>query len=478
MSHFSGRNVEIERIFNSFNSSKATLNVIRGRRRIGKSRLIKELSNQKKKINLVYLTSTPPVDGMSDEEERKLYSEQVKLELGLSYLPPHQSWVELFEFIASQCIKKNTILAIDEVNWLATKQPSFMSSFFLLWERTFSHKNNFMVILSGSLSSWIEQNIIMNKGFVGRISLDIILKELTLDDLPKFFGDSIHKCSHFDLMKMISAVGTVPRYLEELNLTKTAETNLKTIAFTKGGFLYDEFELMFYDLFSKKNKLYRNILETIGLSKSLLTPKDVINKLGKTYAGRDSEAFNVLEESGFIKKQYLWNLKTQSPSPKSYVLRLTDNYTVFYFRAIVKVKLKEMNTGLALLPNNISSLLGLQFENVTLNNLAFILHKLHISESEVVFAGGYTQSATKIRKGCQVDLLIQTTRRIYVCECKLYSDEIGKSIVSEVKQKLERIVQVRGCTYHPVLIHANSVADTVVDTEFFDEIIDMTSAFD
>lgn len=477
MNRFAGRKSEIERILGSFNSRKGTLNVIRGRRRIGKTRLIRELANQRKKVVLRYLTSTPPDKRMSDEDERIAYSEQVKTVFSLSYTPPHGTWVELFEFIADICSDKNTILAIDEINWLATKSPSFMSSFFYLWESRFTHKKNFIVILSGSLSSWIEENIIMNKGFVGRISLDLVLKELDLTDMPTFFGDRIHRTSRFDLIKMISAIGTVPRYLEELNLSNTAERNLKEIAFTKGGFLYDEFEQMFYDLFSKKNKLYRNILETIGLSRDLLTPREVMERIGKTYTGRDSEAFNVLDESGFIKKQYLWNLQKQSRT-RFFVLRISDNYTALYFRAIMKVKEKEINTSVVTLPNNLPSLLGLQFENIIHNNIVFLLDKIGIDGSEVIFAGGYTQQATKTRKGCQVDLLIQTKRRIYICECKLFSNEIDKSIISEVQRKLDHIVSVKGTTYHPVLIHANTVSDNVIDSDYFDAIIDMTVAFD
>jgi len=71
-----------------------------------------------------------------------------------------------------------------------------MSIFFELWENQFTQKKSFMIILSGSLSSWIEENILMNKGFVGRISVSITLKELALHDLPTFFGARIKKAPH------------------------------------------------------------------------------------------------------------------------------------------------------------------------------------------------------------------------------------------------------------------------------------------
>ncbi|MGI9278883.1 MAG: AAA family ATPase [Endozoicomonas sp.] len=202
---FAGRKKEIKQLLDSFSRRKGTLNVIRGRRRIGKTRLIKELPNFGKNITLRYLTSSPPDAKVTDAEERRQYAEQVKSQFELTYMPPHSSWRELFAFISDLCNEKKTILAIDEVNWLATRSPGFVSVFFELWENQFTQKKEFMIILSGSLSSWIEENILMNKGFVGRVSVAITLKELALNELPEFFGSRIRKTPTIDLVKMLSA---------------------------------------------------------------------------------------------------------------------------------------------------------------------------------------------------------------------------------------------------------------------------------
>lgn len=471
---FAGRKKEIKQLLDSFNRAKGTLNVIRGRRRIGKTRLIKELPNFGKNITLRYLTSSPPSGKMSDADERQQYAEQVKAQFNLSYMPPHSSWRELFSFISDLCTEKSTvtktILAIDEVNWLATKSPAFMSMFFELWENQFTQKKGFMLILSGSLSSWIEENVLMNKGFVGRISVVITLKELALNDLPVFFGARIKKTPTIDLIKMLSAVGAVPRYLEELDLTKTAEANLYRLAFDKSGFLHDEFEKMFYDLFSRENKFYRNILKTIGDSRQLLTAKELSAKMGLTYSGRYTKAIEVLEEVGFVKRQNTWDISSRKVG-KKYILRLNDNYTAFYFRAIAKTRAAGLIQSEP--PKNLASLLGLQFENLVYNNIAFILTRLNIEMKDVFFAGPYVQTSTTRRQGCQVDLLIHAKNRVYVCECKLYSGEIGKAITSEVAAKISRIPKIKGISFHPVLIHGNIVADSVMEEDYFDEIIDL-----
>lgn len=467
---FAGRKQEIKQLLSSFNSNKGTLNVIRGRRRIGKTRLIRELPSAGRNITLRYLTSTPPSIKVSDADERKQYAEQVKDQFSLNYMPPHTTWRELFSFIGDLCATKRTILAIDEVNWLATKSPAFMSTFFELWENQFTRKKNFMIILSGSLSSWIEENILMNKGFVGRVSVTITLKELSLNELPDFFGSRIRTTPTIDLIKMLSAVGAVPRYLEELNLAQTAETNLSQLAFEPSGFLYDEFEKMFYDLFSKENKFYRNILETISQSPQRLSARELAAKMGLTYSGRYTSAISVLEAVGFIKRQHTWDIARKQQG-KKYTLSISDNYTAFYFRAIAPAKTPGRIQ--AKTPANLASLLGLQFENLVHNNILFILEQLHIKPTDVVFAAPFLQTATTRRQGCQIDLLIQARNRVYVCECKLHTSEIPYAIIAEVEAKIARLPNTKGISFHPVLIHGHLVAESVIETDYFDAIINL-----
>ena len=473
---FAGRKKEIQLLLGSFNRNKGSLCVLRGRRRIGKTRLIKELPSHISKeagkgVILRYLTSAPPELKVTDDQERRLYAEQIKAEFSLSYMPPHSTWRELFSFLGDACSEKKTILAIDEVNWLATRSPDFVAVLFELWERQYSQKPQFMLLLSGSLASWMKENILMNKGFVGRVSISITLRELVLKDMSEFFGSRLSKTPGIDVIKMLSALGGVPRYLEELDLKQTAETNLERIAFNEAGMLHDEFEKLFYDLFSKENKFYRRILETVAESSALLSPKELAHKMGLTYSGRYTSAIKVLTEVGFLRQQSTWNLSTKKSGAKS-VVRLNDNYTAFYFRAIQKNKLRPGSTGGK--PKNLASLLGLQFENLAFNNRQFIFEQLNINPADVLFAGPYFQTTTAKRKGCQIDLLIQLRNRVYICECKLSTSEIPGSVISEVSDKISKLSNPKGVSFHPVLIHANIVAESVYEEDYFDAIIDMS----
>ena len=352
----------------------------------------------------------------------------------------------------------------------ATRSKDFIPVLFELWERQFSTKPQFMLILSGSLASWMEENILMNKGFVGRVSVSITLRELELIDMKEFFGGRLQRTPSFDVIKMLSAVGGIPRYLEELDLRQTAETNLEQLALEEVGMLYDEFEKMFYDLFSQENRFYRRILEVVSASSELLTPKALASAMGVAYSGRTTRALKVLSEVGFLRQQNTWDLSLRKLGTAS-VVRINDNYTAFYFRAILRQKHLDSQAGGKL--KNLPSLLELQFENLVYHNRQYIFEQLNINPSDVLYAGNYLQTPTSARRGCQIDFLIHVKNRIYVCECKLSGVEVPVSVIEEVGQKISRLKHPRGVSFHPVLIHANSVSDGVIDADFFDTVIDM-----
>lgn len=474
MSKFVGRKNEIKKILDSFNTRKGVLNVIRGRRRIGKTTLIKELNNQRKGITLRYLTSPPPRKDVTDEAERKTYAQQVKTEFQLNYTPPHDTWQELLYFIVSQCNGRRTILAIDEVNWLGRNSETPIENvLWEVWERECSQKSGFMMILAGSLATWLDENIISHEGFVGRITETLTLKELKFNHIREFFGNQIDKSPQVDIIRLLCAYGGVPLYLEQIDLKQTVEENLERVAYSESGSLHSEFDKMFNELFSEENKTYRNLLEAIGNSPRLLSAKEVCDRAGITYSTYALKLLKTLCSTGFIKLETTWNIKTQKCG-KHQRYRITDNYTAFYFRSIKKYADKFVHTGVHQPVGNIASILGLQFENLVLNNIEYILKELGINNS--IYIGSYFQTQTLRQKACQIDVLIHTRSRIYICECKLLAVEVKTEIIREVQTKMDKLTKDKKLSVYPVLIHANGVVDSVENSDFFYRIIDLRDA--
>ena len=120
------------------------------------------------------------------------------------------------------------------------------------------------MILCGSMSSWIERNIINSTGFWGRTSLNLTLQELPLSTYNQFWAPRENLVSSYEKCKILSVTGGVPKYLEEVHSEWSNEENIKALCLGKESFLFKEFTHIFSDLFSKKSAVYKKIVERLA----------------------------------------------------------------------------------------------------------------------------------------------------------------------------------------------------------------------
>ena len=124
------------------------------------------------------------------------------------------------------------------------------------------------------------------------------------------------------------------------------------------------------------------------------------------------------------------------------------------------------------------SVMGLQFENLVMNNLKKLCKILRIDISEISNAGPFFQRKTQRMKGCQIDLLIQTKHNtLYVCEIKFSTSEVKSSVIEEMEKKIESLSVPKGFSIRPVLIHVNGVSQTIKESEVFNDIVDFSQFF-
>ena len=179
-------------------------------------------------------------------------------------------------------------------------------------------------------------------------------------------------------------------------------------------------------------------------------------------------------ESGFLARDYSWSLTTGKRLQSSRY-RVRDNYLRFYLKYIFPHKEQIESTQLQRLPQGWLSIMGIQFENLVINNGPIVCKILGISPEDVIIANTYFQTAGIRKRGCQIDYLIQTQFRcLYVCEVKFRQTVIGVEVIEEVKEKLHRLQLPRGFSCRPVLIHVNGVSEDVVESGYFARIIDMS----
>jgi len=149
-----------------------------------------------------------------------------------------------------------------------------------------------------------------------------------------------------------------------------------------------------------------------------------------------------------------------------------DNYSRFYFRCI-KPNRAAVERGAARLPAGSDGIFGLQFENLILKNRAAVWSRLGIHADEIVFDNPFWQTATRRTSGCQIDYMIQCRNNtVYVCEMKFSKQSIGRAVISEVENKIRKLAKPRNFSFRPILIHVNGVEPQVLDSRYFDDVID------
>lgn len=473
---FIGRKKELEPLELPLKKKSTSLVVIRGRRRVGKSRLIKEFVSDK---NSRVFSGLPPVPGITKQRQLDAFSVQLSQNLSMPKMQVYE-WIEHFTFLGNQAKGKKLIIVLDEISWMGSEDEDFLGQLKTAWDLHLSDNPDLILILCGSVSSWIEENILQSTGFVGRISLDMVLDEISVEESGEFWGSRRNKVSAYEKFKILSVTGGVPKYLEEIIPSQSSEDNIQRLCFQSEGLLFREFDNIFSDLFSKKATTYGNVAKT--LDHSSLSLDEISEKLGIEKSGYLSKCLDDLALAGFIQEDCTWNLSTKEES-RLKKFRLKDNYLRFYLRYIEPNKdriSKDLfdSKSFMYLPGW-ESVMGLQFENLVLNNLKSISKILRIDLLEISNAGPFFQRKTKRQKGCQIDLLIQTKHKtLYVCEIKFSSSEIKSSVIEEMEKNIERMSIPKGTSIRPVLIHVNGVSQAVMESEVFNDIVDFSQFFD
>lgn len=464
---FYGRQDELDRLNRLLKKKTSSLVVIKGRRRIGKSRLIQEFS---KDFKTYIFTGLPPTKETTAQMQREYFVQQMERLLGLKGIKT-DDWGNIFWHLSKAVQKGVVVVVLDEINWMGSLDETFLGKLKSEWDLNFKGNPRLLMILSGSVSSWIDQNILSSTGFLGRLSLELTLDELPLPICNLFWRKKSGYISAYDKFKILAVTGGVPRYLEEIDPGLSAEENIHNLAFRKGGLLVEEFDRIFSDLFSQRTGRYKQIIQS--LREGPATLQQIARAIKMEKGGVLSEYLTDLVETGYVVQDYTWNIKSVRRSNLC-KFRLRDNYLRFYLRYIEPLR-DKIEKNRVTEPPAWTTIMGLQFENLVLNNVQFIHRRLGIEPKEIILDNPYFQKPSKTHEGCQIDYLIQTKFKVlYLCEIKFSKEPLGRSIVKEVERKIKQLVKPKGFSIHPVLVHVNGVTEEVIESDFFAKIIDFS----
>jgi len=467
---FVGRENELKRLEGLWKKSVSSLVTIRGRRRIGKSTLVAEFA-RRSEARFLKLEGLQPKEGVDNGQQLAAFGKQLaRFTRGTKSAP--EDWFDAFSRLDKAIVGRGkTVVLLDEISWMGKYDPMFAGELKQAWDNWFSHHPRVIVFLCGSVSAWIDKNIVKSKAFVGRPSMNLTLKELPMNVCSQFWGRQARRTATREMLDVLSVTGGVPEYLENIDPSLSADDNIRNLCYRPGALLVDEFEDIFNDSVDENLGMKKSILKS--LVNGPMVGEDVAAAVGVEYNGHVTANLAELETAGFVSRDNGVNPATGKDT-KIVRWRISDNYTRFYLKYI------EPNLGmigkdayrfvsLDQLPEW-DSILGLQFECLILNNLDLLLPAIGLERALLTSAAPYRQNKTARMKGCQVDLVIQTSKCVYCVEIKR-QNSIGEKVVRECEEKFCSLKVKRSRTVRPVLVYDGELSRRVPADAYFSFIV-------
>lgn len=420
-----GREEEQKILKEVLTSSEAEFLAIYGRRRVGKTHLIREYFSDKG----IYLELTGQKDGkLHDQLENFIQKFSEKFYKGLQLKAPN-SWKEAFKMINGEIEKipksKKFILFLDELPWLASKKSNLMQSLDYFWNSYWSKYKNLIVIACGSAASWMIDKLINAKGgLYNRLTKIILLRPYNLKETLGFLRSKGITLSQHQVLDLYMAFGGIPHYLKQARKGKSVTQIINESCFQSQGLLYQEFDRLFESLFESP-KVHEALVRAIASQQNGISRKRLIEVTGIPSGGRLNQWLAELEASNFTQSYVPLGRKK-----KDHYYRVIDEYTYFYLKWIEPLKKSGHDGGKNYWKTQIKtpkvlSWKGYAFENVCFKHLDQIRASLDLdSIHSQVGSWRFLPERGKEESGAQIDLIFDREDGVVtLCEMK-YSDKI------------------------------------------------------
>ena len=445
-----GRKTEIGRLKKYIASDRSEFIAVYGRRRVGKTFLIKELLEGQFTFRMTGKENARMADQLLN------FSYAMSDFFGEDKMP--KDWTEAFRMLSKAIEEQKEgkkIIFIDELPWLDTQKSKFISALEHFWNNWAYYRSDVKLIVCGSATSWMLNKIINARGGLhNRVTHKILVSPFTLQETEQYFNAGGFDYERTEIIDCYMAVGGVAYYLSLFENDKSVAENINALCFTKGGELNDEFDKLFKSLFRKADNYITviNALSTVGKG---MTRNDLVEKTKLTNNGNLTTLLNELEQCEFIR-----SFVPFKKEKKDKLYQLIDQFSLFHFHFIKghgsfskDYWLKMVGTGAY------NAWSGYAFETVCLHHIDQIVEGLGISGT-VNKPCSWAYRPTKVVKenndiddnlkvGGQIDLLIdRNDKTITICEMK-YSDGefvIDKAYDKHVQDRLRRFKDVEKTT--------------------------------
>ncbi len=439
MSTIVGRKKEIEELDRLYHSNRPEFVAVYGRRRVGKTFLIKQAL--KDKITFQH-TGVSPVD---QENEKNRLSTQLEsfyysmLNHGLEGFKQPKSWMEAF-FQLTQLLQKldngqRMVIFFDELPWMDTPRSRFLPAFESFWNGWCNGHDNVMLVVCGSATSWMLSNLSRSKGgLYGRLTDEIKVSPFTLKECEEYFDHENIELSRYDIVQSYMVFGGIPYYLSCFRKGYSFERNADMILFGSKPRLKDEFNRLFKAIFTNAEDC-KQIIRLLATRNYGFTREEIATSTGLPLGGGLSDTLTALAESDFIMRYSPYGKGTGE------YYKLIDCFCLFWLKYVEP----NQNDAAYINDNFTSSIMkgwrGVAFEQVCWQHVAQIKRALEIGGVKTSLSA-WNLPGNEDNAGAQVDLLIMRADNIVnLCEMKFYSSEysIDKDEESKLLHRVEML---------------------------------------
>ena len=424
------------------NEPTAQFLAVYGRRRIGKTFLIREFFED----NFAFMhTAVSPMELMENHSEL-LYRVQLDefatslKKFGSKDKSPIKDWFDAFHrlemLLTTKKTKKKLVIFIDEMPWLDTPRAGFLSAFEHFWNGWGAGKHNLLLIVCGSATTWMLDNLINNKGgLYGRTTQEMHLHPFTLAETESYFKRRGITMDRYDIVQSYMIMGGVAYYMSYFQPGKSLAQNIDELFFAENGFLQSEYDRLFTSLFAD-NENYKKIVEALSRNRYGITRETIARETGIAQGGSFSNMLKALVNSDLVTTYHNFD-----ETKRNLYYKLTDMFCLFYLGFVQK---HPTHNPTYWYDNQNSPKLntwrGLAFEDVCFKHSAQIKATLGISGVQAEVFPWHTAAEGK-SAGAQVDMLIERADRVLnLCEMKFSQSNF--SIDKDYDEKLRSRIAI------------------------------------
>lgn len=354
---FIGRNEELNFLTEKYKSNKAEFIVMYGRRRIGKTELLREFVKDKKHV---FYSAHQILDQMQLNRVTRVLTTQLNAKI---YSDSFGSWENVFSFISEHANQKEKlVLVFDEFPYMVEGNRSIPSILQSIWDINLS-KLNVMIVICGSSMSFIEKEILSEKNpLYGRTTGIMKIREMDFESTKDFYsGRQIE-----EQVTLYSVFSGVPYYLNFISEALSIEDNIKKNILSNNTVLFNEVEFLLKQEL-REVSVYNAVITAVALGR---TKHNEIVQLTGIEKTKLSYYLNSLIDLGIIIKEFPCTIKAKEmPKSRMGIYKLDNSYFNFYYRFVYPYysELVEGNIEIIyedIISKQMNDFIGLEFEKI------------------------------------------------------------------------------------------------------------------